>query len=64
MAKTPLDPNNEKHVMALAQALFDHEPRNRNKRFEDAHMDTQYRYVDKASWTMSMASQAISGGDE
>jgi hypothetical protein len=62
MAKTPLDPDNEQHIKALAVALFDHEPRNRDKRFDDAHGDTQYRYIDKASWLLSMASQAIAGG--
>lgn len=59
MTTFTLDPTNEKHIKAVAEALFDHEPRNRAKRFRDQHADVQYRYIDKASWVLSMAAQAI-----
>jgi hypothetical protein len=62
MAKPLIEADNEQHIKAVAEALFNYESRNHGKRFAAAHLDTQYRYIDKASWVLSQAAQEISEG--
>jgi hypothetical protein len=54
-----IDPDQEAHIMAMAQALFDHEPRNNGKRFADVSTETRYRYTDKAAWCLSQTAETI-----
>jgi hypothetical protein len=49
--------DNEAHIIALAEALFDH--RHSSKRFAEAGHATGDRYIDQASWAMSMATKAV-----
>lgn len=57
-----IDATNEAHIMAMAEALFNHEPRNHAKRFADAASATRDRYVDRAAWTLSQASKELAVG--
>lgn len=59
MSRVLIDSDKEAHVMAVAEALFDHEPRNREARFSEATRQTQDRYTDKAAWALSQASKAL-----
>lgn len=54
-------PTDELHIRAVAEALFNYEPRNSAKRWSDAHYDTQARYIDRAAWVLSQAYKALRG---
>lgn len=55
-----IDPDNEAHVMAVAEAMFDLKAKNRGKLFKDASTAIRYRIADEAAWVLSMASKTIS----
>lgn len=54
-----IDPTAEPHMMAVAEALFDYEPRNSSKRWSEQARDLQYRYTDRAAWVLSQVSKTI-----
>lgn len=52
-----IDPTNESHITAVAEALFDHEPRNGSKRWAEQSRRVIDRYTDKAAWVLSQAAK-------
>jgi hypothetical protein len=55
-----INPRDEGHIMQLAEALFNYEPRNFGKRFGEASMGVRARWVDRAAWALSQTEQALS----